>query len=105
MTIGRKGKRTKGQKGKKTKRQKDKRTKGQDKKTKGQKGQKNKRTKRPKREYNIVMSGQFRTLAMFCKYPANQQKLNLPRKLNLVLNCFTNIQQINRTLRNQIKMS
>ena len=61
MTIERKGKRTKGQKI--AKRQKDKKTKRQDKKTTGQK---NKRTKRPKREYNIVMSGQFRTLVMFC---------------------------------------
>ena len=49
----------------KTKRQKDKKWKRQKgKKTKGQ--QKN--TKRPKREFNIVTSGKFCTLAMFLRY-------------------------------------
>ena len=40
-----------------------------DNKTKRQKGEKTKRQKdkipRPKREFNVVTSGQFRTLAMF----------------------------------------
>ena len=47
-----------------------------DKKTKRQKGEKtetqnNKKTKRqrPKREFDIVTSGQFRTLAMFLIFP------------------------------------
>ena len=53
-------KKTKGQKDKRTNRQKDNNTKGQ----KG-KRQKDKTTKRPEREFSIVMSGQFRTLAMF----------------------------------------
>ena len=43
------------QKGKGTNRHKDKKTKRQSDKT----------TKRPERKYNIVTSGQFRTLAMF----------------------------------------
>ena len=52
-------------KNKKTKRQHDKKTNLQkDKKTKKQKEKKTKR-QRPKREFNIVTSGQFRTLAMF----------------------------------------
>ena len=46
----------------KTKRQKDKKTKRQkDKKTKRQKDKR----QRPKREFTIATSGQFRTLAMF----------------------------------------
>ena len=49
-------------------RKKDKKTKRQvDKKTKGQKDKKSKR-QRPKREFNIVTSGQFRTLAMFLEW-------------------------------------
>ena len=46
-----------------------------DKKTKRQKRQKDKKQKdkgqRPKREFNIVMSGQFRTLAMFFSCPGS----------------------------------
>ena len=49
--------------GKKTKRQK--KTQQRQKKTKGQKEEKTKR-QRSKREFDIVTSGQFRTLAMFC---------------------------------------
>ena len=62
---------TKRQKGEKTKRQKYKKTKRQNKykKSKRQKYKKTKRQKdksqRPKREFIIVTSGQFRTLAMF----------------------------------------
>ena len=54
------------EKDKKTIRQKDKKTKRQKEKEK-KKRQKDKMTKRqrPKREFNIVTSGQFRTLAMF----------------------------------------
>ena len=56
---------------KKTKRQKDKQTKRQkwqkDKNTKRQKDKKDKR-QRANREFNIVTSGQFRTLAMFKSY-------------------------------------
>ena len=52
--------------GQKTKRQKDKKTK-KTKKTKGHKKKttKDKKAKTAKRDFNIVMSGQFRTLAMF----------------------------------------
>ena len=52
---GRKDKKTKRQKDKKTKRQKDKNT----------KIQKDRKTQKTKRDPYIVMSGQFRTLAMF----------------------------------------
>ena len=50
-----------------TERQKDKKTKTitKTKKTKGQKEEKTKR-QRSKREFDILTSGQFRTLAMFC---------------------------------------
>ena len=61
MTKRQKDKKTKIQKYKKTKRQKDKKTKRQ----KKLKRQKCKKTKWPKREFYIVMSGQFLTLAMF----------------------------------------
>ena len=62
---------TKRQKDKKTERQEDRKTKKtrrqKDKKTKKTITQTNKKTKRqrPKREFNIVMSGQFCTLAKF----------------------------------------
>ena len=55
------------QKDHKTKRQKDKKTKIQ---------KKYKKIQRPKREFNIVTSGQFRTLAMFVKW------LGWPKKFN-----------------------
>ena len=59
---------TKRQKDNMTKRQHDKKDKGT-KKTKGQKDKKKKdKRQRLKREFNIVMSGQFRTLAMFFTY-------------------------------------
>ena len=54
---------TKRQKGKKTKRE-EKKTQQRQKKTKGQKDEKTKR-QRSKKEFDIVTSGQFRTLAMF----------------------------------------
>ena len=75
-----KTKKTKRQKDKKTKNQKDKKSKRQktrqkDKKTKRQKDRKTERQtdkrQRPQREFDIVTSGQFRTLAMFlfCTFP------------------------------------
>ena len=63
-TKRQKDKKTKRQRYKKTKRLRDKKTKRQKKTTKRQKDKKTKR-QRPKREFNIVTSGQFRTLAMF----------------------------------------
>ena len=71
-------KRQKDKKTKKTKRQKDKETK----KTKRQKGKKTKKQKdkrqTPKREFNILTSGQFRTLAMFFQ-----------KKLHNLRDCFS----------------
>ena len=60
-TMTKNDKKTKWQKAKKTKKTK---------KTQKTKRQKDKKTKRhrPKREFNIVKSGQFRTLAMFDIY-------------------------------------
>ena len=54
---------TKRQNDKKTKRQKDK--KGKRQKDKDRKDKDNTNRQRPKRGFNIVTSGQFRTLAMF----------------------------------------
>jgi len=47
----------------KTKRQKDKKTKRQKRQKKTKEKKKDQKTKK---EFDIVMSGQFRTLAMFC---------------------------------------
>ena len=73
---------TKRQKDKKTKRQKVKKTKRKkEKKTKRQKDRKTERQKtRPKKEFNIVTSGQFRTLAMFLiMAPLSLYQLTLPK--------------------------
>ena len=56
-----KDRKTETQKDRKTKRQKDNEIKRQ----KDKKEEKKEKKQRPKREFNIVTSGQFRTLAMF----------------------------------------